>query len=84
LFWARAVTKADSTLPLYQAIPAGAVAIALLDDVALVDDIEGVGNTPPDAGAGVALCFEHPAKIRHNAIARQQRGTINPTFADTL
>src|SRR5580704_811060 len=70
LFWARAVAKADSTLPLYQDIPDGAVTIALLDDVALVDDVEGLEDTAPDAGASVALCFEHPATIKHKAIAR--------------
>jgi hypothetical protein len=43
---------------------------ALLDDVALVDDIELTADTAPDAGADVALCFEHPATVKHNIIAR--------------
>jgi hypothetical protein len=51
-------------------MPAGAATIALLDDVALMDDIERVADTAPDAEAGVALCFAHPANIKHNANAR--------------
>jgi hypothetical protein len=65
-----AAANADSTLPLYQAMLAGAAAVALLDDVALVDDIELADDTAPDAEAGGALCFEHPATIKHNANAR--------------
>jgi NADPH:quinone reductase-like Zn-dependent oxidoreductase len=61
-------------------MPAGAATIALLDDVALVDDIERAGDTAPDAEAGVALCFEHPATIKHNAIATVQRGNIITNF----
>jgi hypothetical protein len=48
----------------------GAATIALSDDVALVDDIELPGATAPDAEAGIALCFEHPANVKHNANAR--------------
>jgi hypothetical protein len=70
LFWARAVANADSTLPLYQAIPAGSVMFALLDDVALVDDLAVTGGAAPDADVDVALCFQHPATIKHNAIVR--------------
>jgi NADPH:quinone reductase-like Zn-dependent oxidoreductase len=79
LFWARAVANADSTLPPYQAMPADAT-IALLDDVALVDDIEVAGDTAADAEAGVALCFAHPATIKHNANARVQRRNIFTNF----
>jgi NADPH:quinone reductase-like Zn-dependent oxidoreductase len=80
LFWARAVTNADSTLPPYQAMPAGAAKIALLVDVALVDDIELAEITAPDAEGGVALCFEHPVTIKHNANARVPRGNIFTNF----
>ena len=68
--WACAVANADSRLPWYQAMLAGAVTIALRDDVALVDDVEAAGATATDADAGVALCFEHPATVKHNANAR--------------
>ncbi|HTB68781.1 MAG TPA: hypothetical protein VK727_21350 [Steroidobacteraceae bacterium] len=70
MFWARAIANADSTLPPYQSMAAGAGTIALLDDVALVDDIEPAEDTAPDAEVGVALCFEHPATVKHNANAR--------------
>ncbi len=54
--------------------------IALLVDVALVDDIELAEEKAPDAEGGVALCFEHPATIKHNANARVPRRNIFTNF----
>jgi NADPH:quinone reductase-like Zn-dependent oxidoreductase len=51
-----------------------------MDDVALVDDVEGEADMAPDAEVGVALCFAHPATIKHNANARVPRGNIFTNF----
>jgi NADPH:quinone reductase-like Zn-dependent oxidoreductase len=61
-------------------MPAGAATIALRDDVALMDDIERAGGTAPDAEAGGALCFAHPATIKYNTNTRVQRRNIFINF----
>jgi NADPH:quinone reductase-like Zn-dependent oxidoreductase len=64
----------------YQSMLAGTTEIALVDDIALLDDVERLGDTAANAGACVALCFEHPATVKHNANARVQRGNIFTDF----